>query len=262
MSGATASCSGCKASATAPCLGGTLDDALGEAYDKAGAHAQLSSATGGGPVSRGYIAGQRHAVDLPVPMKTKGLRLFVCRSQECAVGQGRRETYGKRLEMRNRLPDQDVYDPAASFQSVAIEHVEDRLKVAFKRVDGRCVADASLGRRRRGERGVARRAAAVASQAGWRLVVPPPRLCTDNGVMVAWSAIEKASSWMGIPRFREMIWPVKIEVGLLRRRGARGGGRPRAHFRQPVSRSGKHPPPNPPPRAASRRGDVSMGGWR
>ena len=26
---------------------------------------------------------------------------------------------------------------------------------------------------------------------GWRLVVPPPRLCTDNGVMVAWSAIEK-----------------------------------------------------------------------
>lgn len=25
----------------------------------------------------------------------------------------------------------------------------------------------------------------------WKLVVPPPRLCTDNGVMVAWAAIEK-----------------------------------------------------------------------
>ena len=24
----------------------------------------------------------------------------------------------------------------------------------------------------------------------WRLVVPPPRLCTDNGVMVAWAAVE------------------------------------------------------------------------
>jgi N6-L-threonylcarbamoyladenine synthase len=26
--------------------------------------------------------------------------------------------------------------------------------------------------------------------APWRLLVPPPRLCTDNGVMVAWAAIE------------------------------------------------------------------------
>ena len=24
----------------------------------------------------------------------------------------------------------------------------------------------------------------------WRLVVPPPRLCTDNGLMVAWAAVE------------------------------------------------------------------------
>lgn len=29
------------------------------------------------------------------------------------------------------------------------------------------------------------------SPPAWRLVVPPPRLCTDNGVMVAWAAIEK-----------------------------------------------------------------------
>ncbi len=33
--------------------------------------------------------------------------------------------------------------------------------------------------------------AAAGAAKKWRLVVPPPRLCTDNGVMVAWAAIEK-----------------------------------------------------------------------
>jgi N6-L-threonylcarbamoyladenine synthase len=39
--------------------------------------------------------------------------------------------------------------------------------------------------------GDAASAAAAAAVPQWRLVVPPPRLCTDNGVMVAWAAIEK-----------------------------------------------------------------------
>ena len=90
------------------------------------------------------------------------------------------------------LPDQDVCDLAASFQSVAIEHVEDRLKVAFKRVDGGASPTLALVGGVAANAELRRRVAAVASQAGWRLVVPPPRLCTDNGVMVAWAAVEKA----------------------------------------------------------------------
>jgi len=74
----------------------------------------------------------------------------------------------------------------------------------------------------------------VASQAGWRLVVPPPRLCTDNGVMVAWAAVEKASLGFSdvvdeevevIPRwpFREHSAPepVKIAVKVSRPSGER-----------------------------------------
>eukprot|EP00953_Heterococcus_sp_UTEX-ZZ885_P007291 4421-Heterococcus_DN1.PRE.3 len=30
----------------------------------------------------------------------------------------------------------------------------------------------------------------------WKLIVPPARLCTDNGVMIAWSAIERLKSGM------------------------------------------------------------------
>ena len=66
------------------------------------------------------------------------------------------------------------------------------------------------------------------------MVVPPPRLCTDNGVMVAWSAIEKASLGFSdeideevevIPRwpFREYgeKEPVKIAVKVSRPSGER-----------------------------------------
>ena len=35
------------------------------------------------------------------------------------------------------------------------------------------------------------RLAAVAEGAGLQLVCPPPRLCTDNGVMVAWAGVER-----------------------------------------------------------------------
>jgi len=35
------------------------------------------------------------------------------------------------------------------------------------------------------------RLSAVAEEAGLRLVCPPPRLCTDNGVMVAWAGVER-----------------------------------------------------------------------
>jgi N6-L-threonylcarbamoyladenine synthase len=32
---------------------------------------------------------------------------------------------------------------------------------------------------------------ATASAAGFRLVAPPPRLCTDNGAMIAWAGAER-----------------------------------------------------------------------
>ena len=103
------------------------------------------------------------------------------------------------LRLQRGLGDEDMLcqtrtftDLAASFQSVAIEHVEDRLKVAFKRVDGGASPTLALVGGVAANAELRRRVAAVASTAGWRLVVPHPRLCTDNGVMVAWAAVEKA----------------------------------------------------------------------
>lgn len=38
---------------------------------------------------------------------------------------------------------------------------------------------------------VGSRLTAVAAEGGLELVCPPPRLCTDNGVMVAWAGVER-----------------------------------------------------------------------
>lgn len=33
---------------------------------------------------------------------------------------------------------------------------------------------------------------------GYRLVCPPPKLCTDNGIMIAWNGAEKFAAGVGI----------------------------------------------------------------
>ncbi|KAH8051096.1 hypothetical protein JL722_10960 [Aureococcus anophagefferens] len=75
--------------------------------------------------------------------------------------------------------------------SAAIAHVEDRLKTAFKAVagdlpDGGAPTLALVG----GVAAARSRVGALCEARGWALAVPAPRLCTDNGAMVAWAAIE------------------------------------------------------------------------
>ena len=108
-------------------------------------------------------------------------------------------------------------DVAASFQDAAFSHLEQRLRYAFTYCDSlyedaaRGGVDAAVGvgavppstlvvsggvaanmelRRRLQELCEQTPAPEGARDASWQLVVPPPRLCTDNGVMVAWAAVE------------------------------------------------------------------------
>jgi len=221
-------------------LGGTLDDALGEAYDKAARLLKVGSGAAGGPAMELLAReGNPKAVALPVPMKGKknlnfsyaglknAFRMAVTRVRE---SQGGGEEGGKE---GGELDHQTKADLAASFQNVAIQHLEDRLERAMKESEGRGIhtlavvggvaANQAIRTRLQAlceKRTVARKreiekerawveemegggevtaataaataAAAVAEELpAWELVVPPPRLCTDNGVMVAWAAIEK-----------------------------------------------------------------------
>ena len=95
------------------------------------------------------------------------------------------------------LDRKDRADIAASFQNVAIRHVEDRLNRAMDRAEkegdgirslavvGGVAANAELRSRLE--------ALCENRTHEWEMFVPPPRLCTDQGTMSAWAAIERIS---------------------------------------------------------------------
>eukprot|EP00281_Chroomonas_sp_CCMP1168_P027775 CAMPEP_0206248870 /NCGR_PEP_ID=MMETSP0047_2-20121206/20602_1 /ASSEMBLY_ACC=CAM_ASM_000192 /TAXON_ID=195065 /ORGANISM="Chroomonas mesostigmatica_cf, Strain CCMP1168" /LENGTH=181 /DNA_ID=CAMNT_0053674547 /DNA_START=15 /DNA_END=560 /DNA_ORIENTATION=- len=100
-------------------------------------------------------------------------------------------------DLTNPLADEKAAaDIAASFQYVAVTHLEERLR--------RAVAQCAEDERVRGalkslvvcggvaaNQYVRERLTEVATAQGLTAVYPPARLCTDNGVMVAWTAIER-----------------------------------------------------------------------
>ncbi len=187
-------------------IGSTLDDALGEAYDKVARLLDLPVGGGGGPALEALARdGSAGAVALPVPMSRKKNCDFSFAGLKTAV----RRAIEKTDDARRAEPSFNA-DVAASFQDVAISHLEQRLRYAFELcekagdewgcrpstlvVSGGVAANAELRRRLQA---LCDATPAGAADGGggddggaWRLVVPPPRLCTDNGVMVAWAAVE------------------------------------------------------------------------
>ena len=165
-------------------LGTTVDDAIGEAYDKVAK--LLGLAYPGGPeVEKQALDGDPARVSLPRPMLGRPHADFSLSGLKTAV----------RLEAERRTPlsDADVRDLCAAFQQSVVEVVADRLRAGlkiFRRQHGKPTALVAAG-------GVAANDAIrkvlqqVAFEAGTVLVAPPPELCTDNGAMIAWAGAER-----------------------------------------------------------------------
>jgi len=171
-------------------LGTTLDDALGEAFDKAAK--LLGLGYPGGPEVERCAAQGHPTVPLPRPMAGRAEAHFSLAGLKTAL----------RQEAIKRAPlgDQDVADLCASFQEAVAEVVEDRTARAMDLYADRLGADAQKAlvvaggvaanqRLRQALDGLAR-------ARGFRLVVPPPALCTDNGAMIAWAGTARlARGW-------------------------------------------------------------------
>ena len=165
-------------------LGTTVDDAIGEAFDKTAKLLGLGY-PGGPQVEKEALAGNAARFALPRPMLGRPHADFSLSGLKTAL----------RLEAEKIAPltDQDVRDLCASFQQCVIEVVADRLRSglkAFRDRHGKPTALVAAG-------GVAANEAirkvllGIAFEAGTALVVPPPQLCTDNGAMIAWAGAER-----------------------------------------------------------------------
>ena len=167
-------------------LGTTIDDALGEAFDKTAKLLGLGQ-PGGPAVEQAAVPGNTHRFAFPRPMHGREGAHFSFAGLKTAV----------RIEATQLAPlsQQDVADLCASFQHAAAATVVDRTRHAMAMAAAR-MPD-SQGRVLVVAGGVAankviRQALeTLTAREGWRLCVPPPALCTDNAAMVAWAGAER-----------------------------------------------------------------------
>ncbi len=167
-------------------IGTTIDDALGEAFDKVAKLLGLGY-PGGPQVELRAKQGNGKRFDFPRPLKGRKDCNFSFSGLKTAV----REAVHK----IGALTDQEVADVCASFETAVAETLQDRLKMAFSIfweaypdvagpsliVAGGVAANATL-----------KNVLTVsATESGFKMIVPPAHLCTDNAAMIAWAGAER-----------------------------------------------------------------------
>ncbi|MHB8883934.1 MAG: tRNA (adenosine(37)-N6)-threonylcarbamoyltransferase complex transferase subunit TsaD [Methylovirgula sp.] len=165
-------------------IGSTVDDAVGEAFDKVAK--MLGLGYPGGPlVEREALKGNAARYDFPRPMLGRAKPDFSFSGLKTAV----------RLEAARVSPltGVEIADLCASFQAAVVDTLVDRLRAGLRVfIDqiGPCHSMVIAGGVAAND-AIRRALTRFCGESGLRLVVPPPSLCTDNGAMIAWAGIER-----------------------------------------------------------------------
>jgi N6-L-threonylcarbamoyladenine synthase len=174
-------------------LATTIDDALGEAFDKTAKILGIGF-PGGPAVERLAAEGNAKAVPLPRPLlgsaephfSFAGLKSAVLRAKQAGIHR-----------------DADI---AASFQQAAIDCVIDRTRKALQA----CGAPTALVVAGGVAANQAVRSAleGLAGEFGLPFVAPPPALCTDNAAMIAWAGLERLGQSDPLDIAARPRWPL------------------------------------------------------
>jgi N6-L-threonylcarbamoyladenine synthase len=184
-------------------LGTTIDDAIGEAFDKVAKMLGLPY-PGGPEVERQAEAGDPERFDLPRPLAGRPEPNFSLSGLKTAM----------RIAADHIAPlsAKDVADLCASFQAAIVDVIVDRTRVGLRAFRERfgapqgLVVAGGVGANEAIRRALLR----LATEAGIRLIVPPPALCTDNGAMIAWAGLERLELGLtdGLDAPARARWPL------------------------------------------------------
>lgn len=198
--------------------GTTIDDALGEAFDKTAKILGLDY-PGGPAVERAALAGDAKRFAFPRPLLDRKTLDFSFAGLKTAV----RQT----AEKIAPLTDRDVADICASFQAAVCAVIESRLTDALARVRDTVPGSMPTLVVAGGVAANARIRATledVAGKTAARFLAPPIKLCTDNAAMIAWAGGEhlahgKTDALTVGPRSR---WPLDETAATRVGHGRRG----------------------------------------
>ncbi len=161
-------------------LATTIDDAIGEAFDKSAKILGLGF-PGGPAVERAALSGDARRFALPRPLLGSAEPHFSFAGLKSAV-----------LRAWQALPepnDADRRDLAAAFQLAATDCLVDRTAramAAFPQATALVVAGGVASNQH-----IRGRLAELAAGGGLPFVAPPMWLCTDNAAMIAWAGVER-----------------------------------------------------------------------
>ena len=186
--------------------GTSIDDAVGEAFDKTAKLLRLPY-PGGPNIEKAAQNGNERRYALPRPMRGREGADFSFSGLKTAVRQIVQEQ------------EADANDVAASFQRAVVDILLDRTRAAMRMFkddfpDAHEPAFVLSG-------GVASNHAirtaltALGSNEGFQTKIPPPRLCTDNAAMVAWAGVERGQLGIfdGLGTSPKARWPLSTLTG-------------------------------------------------
>ncbi|RKS51719.1 O-sialoglycoprotein endopeptidase [Paracoccus pantotrophus] len=197
-------------------LGGTIDDAPGEAFDKAAKLLGLPQ-PGGPSVEAAARAGDPRRFALPRPLLDRpgcdlsfsGLKTAVLRQRDDLVA------------AQGGLHEQDRADLCAGFQAAVAEVLAEKTRRALALTPAPVLAVAGGVAANETLRAALQR---VAAEAGATFLAPPLRLCTDNAAMIAWAGIEayQAGRRDGMELAARPRWPLDQKAAPMLGAGKRG----------------------------------------
>jgi len=199
-------------------LGGTIDDAPGEAFDKTAKLLALPQ-PGGPSVEAEAALGDAKRFKFPRPlldrdgcdMSFSGLKTALLRARDALVAE------------KGGITVQDRRDLCAGFQAAVAEVLAIKtaraLAMAGVQPTALCVAGGVAA-----NKAIRAMLETVSDRAGVPFLAPPLRLCTDNAAMIAWAGIEHLRA--GLPPSTNFVarprWPLDETAPALLGSGKKG----------------------------------------
>ena len=176
-------------------LGSTLDDAVGEAFDKSAKLLGLPW-PGGPALERLAASGDPRALPLPRPLLGRAGCDFSFSGLKTAVSRAVQKGFA-------------AADIAAGFQAAVADVLADRVRHALRMMPEATALVVAGGVAANGA--VRQALAGEAMRAGLPLLAPPIRLCTDNAVMVAWAGLLRLRAGLtdGFDHAPRPRWPLE-----------------------------------------------------